>query len=210
MSKFMNWNAVIIPALLFLTFYSGCAGNSPQAETESDSHYTDTLLNTDSLVKNSANDFDDFLGIKYGTHELYLESILGKFTSGEYTADSSQFIYHFNVLEKVPVYVWVSAKTQTVQTIFMEVLSYPPYFDADLDSAANYYQMIDEDKKFFGKKPAEIIALMGEPYSDQTHDSNFRELTYQSDDYMISVGFRFYPEQNEMCSSISVNWFYKQ
>ena len=54
------------------------------------------------------NNFDNFLGVKYGTNELELEPILGAFTGGEYTVDSSAFIYYFKRIENAPVSVWVN------------------------------------------------------------------------------------------------------
>ena len=38
-------------------------------------------------------DWDTFLGIDYGTNELALEEKIGNFTGGEYTSDSSAFIF---------------------------------------------------------------------------------------------------------------------
>lgn len=161
-----------------------------------------------SCEKKSADDFDNFLGIEYGTNELKLEKILGEFTGGEYTADSLAFMYYFKALENAPITVWVNAKSQKVETVFMEVLSYEAYFKQDLEAAIEKYHIQPCDSRFFGMKYAEITKIMGKPAADELLEGNVKSISYDSKNYKYSVNFKFYPEQENMCSSISVNWFY--
>jgi hypothetical protein len=152
--------------------------------------------------------FDNFLGVQYGTSELELEAKLGKFTGGEYTTDSSAFIYYFKRIENAPVTVWVNAKTGKVETIFMEILGYEEVFEKDLEEAKKEFKMSDCDSRFFGMKYEELTETMGKPNFEETLDEGVKSLTYDSKDYKYNVNFKIYPSQADMCSSISVNWFY--
>lgn len=182
--------------------------------SESDSTSQQNVSNTvddkkeDDCTKKSADDFDNFLGIDYGTNELRLEKILGPFTGGEYTEDSVAFMYYFKKFDNVPVTVWVNSKSQKVETIFMEVLSYEEYFKSDLNEAAEYFKMKPCDSDFFGKSVAQIKEILGTPAREEILPEGQTSLTFDSKDLNHSVNFKFYPEQNNICSSISINWFY--
>lgn len=162
--------------------------------------------------KESVADWDNFLGIKYKTNELDLEKIIGDFTGGEYTADSSAFIYYFKRVERAPVTVWVNGKTGDVETIFMEILGYAEYFDGDVKDAADEFNMKECDSQWFGMTPTEVIDIMGKPSKDEMKEdkegSGVRSISYDSEDFKISVNFKFYDSQGGICSSISLNWFY--
>lgn len=156
----------------------------------------------------SVEEFDSFIGIKYGTGELEIEKVLGSFTGGEYTSDSSAFIYYFNRIDRVPISIYVNAKSGKVETIFMEVLSYADNFNDDLDKAKDEFKMTDCDTYYFGMKEDEVKKAMGEPAYEETLEDGVKSISYDSDSYKYSVNFKFYPEQENMCSSIMVNWFY--
>ncbi|MBI3135545.1 MAG: hypothetical protein HYZ14_12785 [Bacteroidetes bacterium] len=185
-------------------FSVACAGSDSSETTNPD--VTDEKK--EDCAKESADDFDNFLGIEYGTNELKLEKILGSFTGGAYTADSLAFMYYFKTIENAPITVWVNAKSQKVETIFMEVLSYEQYFQEDLKKAAEEYNIQSCDSKFFGMKKDEIVKIMGKPAADEALEGGVQSISYDSKNYKYSVNFKFYPEQNNICSSISVNWFY--
>lgn len=152
--------------------------------------------------------FDNFLGVEYGTNELKLEALLGKFTGGEYTPDSSAFIYYFKRVENAPLTVWVNSKSGKVETIFMEILGYEEVFQDDLDAAIKEFHISDCDSRFFGMKYEELVETMGKPNSEETLEDDVKSLTYDSKNYKYNVNFKLYPSQGDMCSSISVNWFY--
>jgi len=154
------------------------------------------------------NKFDNFLGIKYGTNELDLEPILGDFTGGEYTVDSSAFIYYFKHIENAPVSVWVNGESGKVETIFMEILGYEDVFDKDVEEAKKEFKMTDCDSRFFGMTYDELVETMGKPTSEETLDEGVKSMSYDSKDFKIAVNFKVYPSQADICSSISVNWFY--
>lgn len=159
-------------------------------------------------ANSDVNAFDNFLGITYGMTELELESKLGKFTGGAYTADSTAFIYYFKRLENAPVTVWVNAKSGKVETIFMEILGYEQYFQEDLNEAITEFKISECDSRFFGMKYEELVEDMGKPSAEETIEGGVKSVSYDSKDYKYSVNFKFYPEQENMCSSVSVNWFY--
>jgi len=152
--------------------------------------------------------FDTFLGVKYGANELELKPILGDFTGGEYTADSLAFIYYFKRVENAPVSVWVNGESGKVETIFMEILGYEEVFHQDVKDAIEEFKMDECESRFFGMKYDELIEAMGKPTAEETLDEGVKSVSYDSDDYKIAVNFKFYPSQEDMCSSISVNWFY--
>lgn len=152
--------------------------------------------------------FSQFLGIDYGMEEQLLQSRLGKFTSGNYTADSSAFIYYFNRVERVPISVWVSTKTAKVITIFIEVLSLGENFEADLAKAINEYQISPEDASWLGLTAQEIKAKMGPPAEEAVSKEGVSLLSYDLHHYLCTVAFKIYPQQDHKCSSVSVNWFY--
>lgn len=162
--------------------------------------------------KESANDWDNFLGIPYGSSELDLDKYLGKNTGGEYTSDSASFVYYFKEADRVPISVWSNAKSTKIEMVFMEVVSYPQYFDEDLKVAVERYGLNECDTKWFGMTEKEVKDIMGEPRKiERDKDSEGKEVVnmyYDSDDYKIAINFKFYESQDFYCSSVMVNWFY--
>jgi len=201
-------SAWFLAAIVSVSVFSvACGGDnsSTTSTTENKDSITDGKKGCD---KNSAEDWDNFLGIEYGTNELGLEAKIGKFTGGEYTADSSAFIYYFKRVENAPVTVWVNGKTGDVETIFMEILGYEQYFQTDLEAGIKEFNMQDCDSRFFGMTYAEVTKIMGKPSADEELEGGVKSISYDSKNFKYSVNFKFYPEQADMCSSISVNWFY--
>ena len=65
---------------------------------------------------------------------------------------------------------------------------------------------------WFGKTPEEVKEIMGQPRKTEVEeDSEGNDVTnlfYDSDDYSCAINFKFYESQDNMCSSIMLNWFY--
>jgi hypothetical protein len=196
-----------ITALMVTAALLSCGGNA-DAENLNDLQNNDEIEDTKSCDKNSVDDWKNFVGIEYGTNELELEGIIGEFTGGEYTADSSAFIYYFKRVERAPLTVWVNGKSGKVETIFMEVLGYEEVFKQDVADATAEFDMKECDTQFFGMTPEEVINLMGKPAADKEKEDGVRSISYDSDDFKVSVNFKFYESQGGVCSSISLNWFY--
>lgn len=199
----------MLPVLF--SFLISCNNQSADLNlTMNDDSTRTEIVQTDSCnQKFRAEDFDNFLGITYGMNELKLESILGKFTGGEYTADSTSFMYYFKKIKGAPITVWVDAQSQQVTTIFMEILGYEELFQSDLNDAIEAYNISECDSYFFGLTYTELKARLGEPSREELlKDSGIRSVDYDSRDFSHSINFKFYPDQNNVCSSVSVNWFY--
>ncbi len=156
----------------------------------------------------SIEDWDSFVGIDYGTNELDLEDKIGNFTGGEYTSDSSAFIYYFNRVERVPLSVWVNGDNGQVQTIFIEILSYEANFETDLQNATDEFKIDPCQSRFFGMTQKEVKDVMGDPQSTNKLEEGVVSLAYDSEGLKYMVNFKFYPSQGDKCTSISVNWFY--
>ena len=223
--KYMGFLTMIAMAI---TFWS-CEGTeettevvddtSPLKEIKDEAKLIDNAIldgaipfHPDSCGKESANDFDNFLRIPYGTSESALDSILGKGNGGEYTTDSLSFVYYYKMAERVPITVWANTKTTQIEMIYMEVVSYIQYFESDFENAKETYNMLECDYQWFGKSQEDIIEIMGEPRkTDKTEDAEGKEIVnlfYDSDDYRIAVNFKFFESQDYYCSSVMVNWFY--
>ena len=187
----------LIPFLgILFSIMVSCAGNEEKT------------IEQDPCDAINADSFDSFLGVDYGTKELMLNGLLGRFTSGEYSPDSSSFIYHYDRVDRVPLRVWVNAGSGNVATIFMEVLSLKENFEIDVEQAAEEFNMSDCDVAWFGMSPEDVKARMGHPSEESYSDSGVLLLSYDSRDFLHTIAFKFYPEQDNRCSSISVNWFY--
>ncbi|MBK6524779.1 MAG: hypothetical protein IPG07_04020 [Crocinitomicaceae bacterium] len=153
------------------------------------------------------NSFDSFLGITGETKEIELTKILGESTGGYYTDDNKSFIYTYHALIDAPIAVAVNANTTKVETVLMEILSLGEDFEKDLEKAAKKYNLDLCDSRFFGMKKDEIIAEMGEPDAEDNSATGVYSITYNSDNQKTSVNFKFFDEQDKMCSSVIVNWF---
>ncbi|MFT5822946.1 MAG: hypothetical protein ACI8ZM_004203 [Crocinitomix sp.] len=153
-------------------------------------------------------DFSQFLGLDYGAEEILLESKLGAFTGGYYTADSTIFIYSYDRVSRVPISVWVNTKTNKINTIFMEVISLGKNFEEDLEDAVQEFSIEPCDANWFGLSTDEIKAMLGEPNEEAVSAEGITLLSYDSEDYLITVAFKIYAAQDDRCSSVSINWFY--
>ncbi len=195
---------------VFFAFLISCNNENSNltAPVNEDSRRLEVVKIDSCEEKTNVADFDNFLGLTYGMNELMLEQKLGKFTGGEYTADSTSFIYYFKKIKGAPISVWVDSKSQKVITIFMEILGYEELFQSDLNSAIEAYSISTCDSYFFGLQYAELKAKLGEPIAEEMLEGDIRSVDYDSKDLRCSVNFKFYPDQDNMCSSISVNWFY--
>ena len=186
-------------SLAFIVVLLACGANT---ESDKETEKEDKCPNSD------IDNFDSFLGIKYGTNELKLKGILGEFTGGEYTVDSSAFIYYFKRVENAPISIWVNGTSGNVETIFMEILGYEDVFEQDLADAVKEFKIHECDSRFFGMKYDELVKTMGKPTTEETLEEGVKSLTYDSKDFKTAVNFKIYPSQANMCSSVSVNWFY--
>lgn len=157
----------------------------------------------------STEDFRNFLGFKFKDDEKLITSKLGKFSSGNFSQDSLYFIYYYDRVPRVPLQIWINAKSGKIVTIFMEVLSLKKLFNEDLQAAKTEYNLKKCDLNWFGLTAEQIIGILGEPAEDAVSKDNIRLLTYDSSDYEIAVAFKIYPQENK-CSSIAVNWFFDE
>lgn len=162
----------------------------------------------DSDCQNSdINKFDSFLGVSPETKEVELPEILGATTGGYYAEDNLSFIYTFHSLKDAPITVVVNASTTKVETVLMEVLTFGDDFFTDLEAAKIKYEITECDSRFFGMQKDEITEEFGKPDSEEILEGGVKSIIYNSDDYKTSVNFKFYPEQDNMCSSVIINWF---
>lgn len=151
--------------------------------------------------------FDSFLGLGPQTKEVELPDILGESTGGYYSEDAKSFVYTYQALPDVPIAVAVNATTSKVETVLMEILSFGDDFFMDLEAAKKLYNLPECDSRFFGMKNDELIEDMGKPSVNEQLEGGINLLTYNSKNYKTSVNFKFYAEQDNMCSSVIVNWF---
>ncbi len=196
---------------VFFAFLMSCNNNQNHDITmlaNEDSTKTETVAIDSCAEKKNVDDFDNFLGITYGMNELNLEKILGKFTGGEYTADSTAFLYYFKEIKGAPITVWVDSESQKVITIFMEILGAEEWFQSDLSSAIEAYNISTCDSYFFGLTYEALVTRMGKPTSEELLKGDIRSVDYDSANLKYSVNFKFYPDQDNLCSSVAVNWFY--
>jgi len=167
----------------------------------------DFIPEIDQCGKRSIEDFRSFMGFDYGNDEKFLTAKLGSFSKGNYSTDSTHFIYYYDRIPRVPVQAWVHAKSGKLITLFIEVLSLKSLFNEDLELAKAEYGIGECEAKYLGLTAEQIIAKLGEPAEDAISRENVHLLTYDSDDFEIAVAFKIYPQENK-CSSIAVNWFY--
>ena len=169
-------------------------------------------FNPDSCAKETANDWDNFIGIPYGMSEIKLDSVLGESTGGRYSDDSTFFVFYYKGIERVPISVWSNSQTTQIETIFLEVTSFVQYFEEDVKAVEEYYDLRQCDTQFLGMQPKEVKSVLGEPTKEESlKDEEGLEiisLEYDSDDYKKVVSFRFFESQEYYCSLIMVNWFY--
>jgi len=155
-------------------------------------------------------DFSSFITIKPTTAEAELKKILGKSTGGKYSDDRATFIYAYEGTKRVPIKVYVNAKSGIIETVFMEILGLKKNFDIDVKKAKSDYPINECHASLYGKQPKETIELFGQAAEDNFKEDNVeayvRVLRYYTKDKKIAVTFNFYPSQEYRLSSIVVDW----
>ncbi|MFK8038685.1 MAG: hypothetical protein AB8B74_10380 [Crocinitomicaceae bacterium] len=189
--------------LLVLASFVSC--NNQSAEN-------DRLVATGNTCESLAiEDFRSFLTIQKTTPEADLKTILGKSTGGSYSEDKTTFIYKFEGTKRVPIKVYVNAKSGAIETVFMEILGLKKNFDIDVKKAKSDYPIDDCHSSLFGQQPKEIISLFGQASVDNLKKDNVeadvRVLRYFTKDKQIALTLNFYPSQDNKMSSIVVDWF---
>lgn len=211
-------------ALIFIVFSCNSKSDSDKSNSETNTSLlldsantntkSDSIINMDFVPEidqcgtRLVNDFKSFMGLKYGDEEKLLTAKVGSFTKGNYSTDSSYFIYYYDQVPRAPLQIWVHAKTGKIITVFIEVLSLKSLFNEDLASVKAEFPFNNCELKYMGLTADQIIEKLGEPAEDAVSKDDVRLLTYDSDDYKIAVAFKIYPQENK-CSSIAVNWFYE-
>lgn len=148
-----------------------------------------------------------FLNLKWGEGQKKVKKELGKHSSIDYQEDSLIHIYNFNDVAMSPISIWVNTKKDKIETVFMEVLSYPENFQSTLRKTEEVYKLSSCDTEFFGMTGDEVIEAMGKPRADSVSVQNIRHISYDNLGD-VSVLFKFFPAQGNLCSSIEVNWYY--
>jgi hypothetical protein len=158
----------------------------------------------------SIEDFDKFLGIKNTNKEKDLTEIMGKSSGGEYTAEKDRFKYYYKETKRVPVTIYVNAESGAIETIFMEILGLNENFDQDVMKADEDFNIDECQLSLFGQTPKEILALFGQADKDNIGDNSVEEdvrtLVYYSEDESIAITLKFYKSQDNMMSSLMVDW----
>lgn len=152
--------------------------------------------------------FKSFINLEPDTHEKDLPAILGPFTSGTYTGDQSGFIYGFYAIEDAPLNVVVNSATSQVMLISLEILSTGDDMNKDMQAVAAQFHISDCDMRFFGMTQDELTEDFGKPSKNEKLKGDIQSLTYHAKDYKTTINFKFYPEQDNLCTSVMVEWKY--
>lgn len=208
----ITWLLFLLVPGFILTSCGGSGESTEGTDTDSTSQEIDpdqAFIEWDgNCEKNSVNEFNNFLGLYYGLEEGSIKDVLGQFDYGNFSRDSSSFIYYYDTVACAPIQVWVNAVTSEVETIFIEILAYSDYYDQCFEEFKEYYKVEECDAKFFGLKPNEMKNLMGEPVQDTTSSQGVRSMLYSADNSRATVNFKFYPSQDTTSTAVEVNWFY--
>ncbi|MCH2234294.1 MAG: hypothetical protein MK078_08585 [Crocinitomicaceae bacterium] len=153
-------------------------------------------------------DFDQFIGMDYGYKEIELEQRFGELYFGEYSEDSLSFLYYFEGESRTPITVACDAKQGLVTNILIEVLTLDENFDKDVDVISVKYDFSECDMQYFGMTEKEIKQELGEPLYNEELEGGVKSITYQTEIKKVAVNFKFYPEQDYVCSSVMILWFY--
>lgn len=205
----------------FLFFACESVVDTSENTTESTTDENTPLSDREELTKEkkelrcdhiNVEDFRHFLGLKYGTNESELKGILGKASSGEYNDSETAFKYKYTNTKRVPLIVYVNSETGDVETIFIEVLGLGVNFEQDVKKADEDFEIDPCHLSLFGQSPKEILSIFGQADSDKVNDTkteeNVRQLIYYNDRNDISVTFKFYKSQDNVLSSIAVDYYY--
>lgn len=196
--------------ILFFTLICGysCDSNSVNQVEENQVLPQNNIVKPPYCDEISINKFNKFLNFRFGDDEQLITSRLGKMSNGYYSEDSTVFIYNFDRVPRVPIQVWVNARSNKVCTIFMEILSLADNFESDLEQAIDAYNLKSCDYSWFGMTASEIKNELGEPTHDVYTKEYINELTYYSESGAVMAAFKLYPQQDTICSSVAVSWFY--
>lgn len=158
------------------------------------------------------NDFNSFLGLKYGDKVTDVKKVMGDPSGGELVEDESSFMHYYKNTKRVPVTVYTNSKSKKVETVFMEILGLEETFEQDVKKAKQDFLIQNSHAKLYGKRAKEVLNIFGVAYDDTIEDSSVEEdvrtLLYYSDDDKIALTLKFYPSQGNVLSSIMVDWFY--
>ena len=166
------------------------------------------VLSEEICKPRKVDDFDQFIGMDYGYKEIELEQRFGELFFGEYSDDSLSFLYYFEAESRTPITVACNADQGLVTNILIEVLTLDENFDKDVDIISGKYDFDDCDMQYFGMTQKEIEQELGEPLYNEELEGGIKSITYQTEIKKVAVNFKFYPEQDYICSSIMVLWFY--
>ena len=186
---------LLLPVFFIFTMFCipGCGGSDPKADCPT----------------KTKEKWDTFLKINYGSTEKEIEKQLGAFTNGFYTPDSASFVYYFGRLKYVPISVWVDAKTGIVQNVIIEVVSGMENFENDLKTAVEEYGLDGCELIYMGMKRDEVEEVFGKPDEDLLLEGGIQSIAYYSPHNDQIISFKFFPEQDNVCSIIEVYWFYR-
>jgi hypothetical protein len=206
-------------SLALATGLYSCSSNSDDKQAEIEKQTNDILK--DILNNNTSKDCENFvikdfntiLGLNYGETKEKINEVLGQEDSANFTSNRSQFQYHFTSTKRVPVTISINPNDNKIETIFIEILGTGVNFNQDILKAEEDFSVEPCIIDLFGKKPKEILKKFGQANSDNMKESaleqGVRTLTYLTEDTFTMVTFKFYPSQDNLLSSITVNWFYE-
>jgi hypothetical protein len=208
-----------ILSIILATGLSSCSSNSDNKQAEIEKQTNDILKDilNDDTSKECENfiikDFNTFLGLNYGDTKEKINEVLGQEDSSHFTSNRSQFQYYFISTKRVPIVVSINPNDNKIETVFIEILGTGANFDQDILKAEEDFSVEPCIIDLFGKKPKEILKKFGQANSDNMKESaleqGVRTLTYLTEDTFTMVTFKFYPSQDNLLSSIAVNWFYE-
>ena len=196
--RFTSILFLISLSILFL----GCNGEEAVNENP------EVVSVNETCATRTVDDFDQFMGMDYGFKEIDLEDRFGQLFFGEYSDDSLSFLYYFENESRTPITVACDAKEGLVTNILIEVLTLDENFDKDVDVVSAKYDFSECDMKYFGMSEKEIKQELGSPLYDEELEGGIKSITYQTKIKKVAVNFKFYPEQDFICSSIMILWFY--
>jgi hypothetical protein len=212
--KILNFTLSLFTLILLISCGSSNETNQADIDKQSNDILKELLSEKETLNCDgfTIKDFNTFLGLNYGDTKEKINEVLGQETRADYNSDRSQYQYFFEDTKRVPVTVSINPNDNKIETVFMEVLGTGANFEDDIYRAEEDFNVEPCIINLFGKKPKEILKMFGQANSDNIKESanenGVRTLTYITEDTFTMVTFKFYPSQNNLLSSITVNWFY--
>ena len=157
-------------------------------------------------------DFDSFLGLDFNTAETEIVDAMGSPSDRDFTEDKTRLKYFYKDTKRVPVTVYVNAESGEIETIFMEILGLDDAFFQDVMKAEEDFNIDACHLDLFGMQPKEVTSIFGQADKDNIEEDSVEEgvrhLVYYTDDDKIAISFKFYHSQNNMMSSLTVDWFH--